>query len=1256
MRLNCLGGFELRNRAGERIDIPAKKTKALLAFLALADGRPESRDKLAALLWEDAAAAQGRHSLRQALADLRKALGTDLLQTAADAVTVTPGTLTMDAEEFQRAARCTDQDDLEHAVELYRGEFLEGLAIPGEAFEDWLMAQREQLRELARSAMAQLLDRYRQRREPRRAIELARRLLGLDPLQESVHRDLMALYLEQRQFSAALKQYRSCAAVLAAELGVEPEPATRDLQQRIKQVRQHVAPEATRREAPAETGSGDEVSPPELRHIVVLCATLPDEAGGDPESRHERMLRLRETAAGATARHRGEIIQQLEGAVLVAFGLTATRSTDSQHALGAARDLVENLPLGVGLASGPVIIGAEGPPTGEVLAEVRSLATRAGPGGILLARALHDALAPTVESEPVAEPAGAFRFRALRRDPATAAATELVGRQGECRLFVSALESCRETGGGQSFLLRGEAGIGKTRLVEEFTDLARSRGFAAHKVWLLDFGGGDPLAELITSLLQTQAQEPRARMDILQRALDEAWVSAEREYWLRDLLGLLTTAQRHALFGTLDNAARERGYAELVTELLVSLSTRQPQLLVFEDLHWGGPDLLALLARLAEAVMSCTVLLLMTTRVEGEPLDPAWRGAMAGASLTTLDLGPLRAPESLALAQLIAPVPPPGLAELVRRAGGNPLFLEQLLRAAGGASARLPDTVQSIVSMRLDGLAPADRAAVQAAAVLGQRFQPEALAHLLAVETVDCTDLLARRLIRKEGSDLVFCHALIAEGAYLTLLRSRRQALHRLAADWHRQRDRVRYAEHLDRAGDAAPAAVAYAEAAAEQLEQYRLERALPLLQRARELHPDAPERMSLACRAGEVLRELGRTEESIAVFQGILQDTAAPTDARAWLGLAAGLSVCDRRDEALDALARAQAAAAASGDSAALARTHYQRGNVYFPTGRLEECLQEHTRALDYARQSGSHVLQARALSGLGDAHYLRGRMARAGQHFQACVDLCRQHRLMGIESVNLMMLGVTRYYHNDLDGAAADVEGALAIAARTGNKRDESLARNVLGLLATTRAQWHEALQQSQRSIELARAVGSLRFVAEETGNVALAQAQLGNYPLAERLIAEAYELSLRSGPGYSGAWNLGIWALVARDRQRRDWALAEGEKLLQQDAVSHSYLHFCEFAMEACIELEDTARLRHYADLLAAYTRDEPLPRMDYVIERGRVLAALLDGDQDLELARRLDGLIRATLQVGCRFALPALEQAYLRLAPALAEELP
>jgi DNA-binding SARP family transcriptional activator len=226
-----LGGFQARLDTGQVLDMRARKAHALLAYLALPAGRAHSRDALAALLWGEESQTHARHRLRQALMVLRRVLepvqGT--LRIEADSVWLDPSGVDVDVAVFERLVEEGKPEALKEAGERYQGNLLEGIAVQAPAFEEWLLGERERLRELAIETLAKLIVHHRSINALEPAIQSAVHLLALDPLQEAVHRVLMRLYAEAGRQGAAMRQYQLCRDIMRRELGAEPERETREL-------------------------------------------------------------------------------------------------------------------------------------------------------------------------------------------------------------------------------------------------------------------------------------------------------------------------------------------------------------------------------------------------------------------------------------------------------------------------------------------------------------------------------------------------------------------------------------------------------------------------------------------------------------------------------------------------------------------------------------------------------------------------------------------------------------------------------------------------------------------------------------------------------------------------------------------------------------------------------------------------------------------------------------------------------------------
>ena len=217
-----------------RCPFAIKKSQALLAYLAVPLGQAHPRDKIAALLWGDMREAQARAGVRQTLFTLRKLLGDpDPLRLVGETVALDPLLVEADVAAFEQRVARGHQEALEEAAALYGGDFLEGLTLQEAAFEEWLMAERVRLRELALEGLARLLALQRDSGALDEALQTALRLVALDPLQEPVHRTLMRLYAQLGRRGAALRQYQLCVAALQRELRTEPDEETRALYQAI---------------------------------------------------------------------------------------------------------------------------------------------------------------------------------------------------------------------------------------------------------------------------------------------------------------------------------------------------------------------------------------------------------------------------------------------------------------------------------------------------------------------------------------------------------------------------------------------------------------------------------------------------------------------------------------------------------------------------------------------------------------------------------------------------------------------------------------------------------------------------------------------------------------------------------------------------------------------------------------------------------------------------------------------------------------
>lgn len=244
LQINCLGRLSLLSRQGP--DLPARpfllpatlKAQSLLAYLIAHRGASHTRDHLAELFWGDRPERNARRSLTTALWQIRRCLpdGEFLLSSAADVQFNSQSAFWLDVAVFEALVHAYSRashpssariSTLEQAVEMYRGDFLDGF------YDDWVLSERYPLESLHHDALAQLTAAYEALGAHEASLATALRLLDHDPLREDAHRAALRAYCRLGQRHAALEHYMRCEKVLAEELGVEPADETVALRQAI---------------------------------------------------------------------------------------------------------------------------------------------------------------------------------------------------------------------------------------------------------------------------------------------------------------------------------------------------------------------------------------------------------------------------------------------------------------------------------------------------------------------------------------------------------------------------------------------------------------------------------------------------------------------------------------------------------------------------------------------------------------------------------------------------------------------------------------------------------------------------------------------------------------------------------------------------------------------------------------------------------------------------------------------------------------
>jgi DNA-binding SARP family transcriptional activator len=916
MEFRILGPLEVRE--GDRVLLfPGARQRALLSILLLRANESLPATRLIELLWGDRAPKSAAKGLQGHISELRKVLGKSCVVTRPPgyALRVQPGELDLDRfEKLTAEARELPPQDalsrLQEALALWRGQPL------GE-----FVAER-----FAASEILRLEEMHLEAVEQRIEVELAlgrhggllgelEALVREHPSREQLRAQLMlALYRAGRQVDA-LSAYQDARRVLVEELGLEPGRTLKDLEQAIlrhdpaldAEVRAPARPPRPAVETAAAAAPQPAVHERKLATVLFVDLVGSTRLGEQDPERTRVLLERYYDAVADEIEDAGGTVEKFAGdAVLAAFGAPAAQEDHAERALHAAlavRSRCDSLfgsaiALHIGVNTGEVVVGRAREGSSFVTGDAVNVAARleqiATPGEILVgertAAAAQGAFEfgppTTVPAKGKADGVGCRRLvRALalvRPRGVAGFRRAFVGRERELELLQATYRRAVDGREPHLVTIAGEAGVGKTRLVDALWQLLarQSPEPVRHAGRCLPYGRGvtyRPLADVLKGHLGTSAEDSEA---ILRAGLGERQILAVT-------LGLEPPSELHPL------AVRESLHAAWV-DFVEELVSVRPAVVFVEDLHWGEEPLLDLLDRLRREVAG-PLLLVTTARPELMNRHPDW--SAGGRNTTQLWLEPLstRDAEQM-LEQLLETDVPERLRRLVLdRAEGNPFFVEELLatftdrgllkRENGGwtmleppGDFAIPDTVQSVLAARIDLLDEPAKTALQAAAVVGRVFWAGPVGELTGIPDIDWRTLEDRDFVRGRHAstltgerEFAFKHALTREVAYASLPKARRARLHAAFAAWLERLGESRddyapllahhYAEAV-RPEDVDLAWAADAQARLEPLRakarswlrraaelarsRYAVDEQLSLLRKALELEPDLQKRVSL--------------------------------------------------------------------------------------------------------------------------------------------------------------------------------------------------------------------------------------------------------------------------------------------------------------------------------------------------------------------------------------------------------------------------
>ncbi len=1183
--LQLLGTTRLLLPGGVDATPKPPKARALLGYLAM---HPEGarRDRIASLLWGDVPVSQARTSLRQSLSSLRRALGPEHgagLFADRDRVSLVLGDLQVDARQLMAVDVEASLPELRRALSLYRGALLEGLCAEEAAFETWRIGEQQRVRRALDALTEAAVARCRDAGDEEGALRLALDLINADWTRESAQRLVLEGYARTGQLTAARAHYRRFRAQLSASHGLTPSAATLAVVRDLARLEEEGASSDDASQAPS--------SEPRRRMLTVVFVRAIASAS-DPESNH-RFLQEVWARAEAIAREggAGECHPEADG-LLCLWGAERATGEQADSAMQAAREIARAFDGGarvsLGVASGWVVPAPKlRPPfVGAPISGARGLASSASAGEV-------------VECDET---------RAMRR--ATTPKVRLVGRDLESAqieaCFARALGSRR----GAYLVVEGEAGIGKTRLVEEAlarADTLEMKRIALHVAHSGE-GDQDDLARALARALDALGET-----DALELCGDERAPS------MRVLLDRGATQTDLAAVQAMDEDARERTRRELLLDLLHDAASSGPLAILIEDIHWASADELDGISSALDACRRLPLVVLATVRSEDEPESRAWQKTAYRSGVVRLQLGPLPPEEALDLAREFGASE--GAADLASRSGGNPLFIEQLIGRDADELAQIPPTVRALVIARLDRLARQERQAVELAAVVGQRMARATGLALLRSEALD--KLVDGGWLRVDGTDLRFSHALVRDAAYEAIHRDRRRSLHRDVAAYYRTNDLARCAEHLAHAG-AEEAAEVFLLSAHAELERARTEAALASVMRGLALCDAGPVRARLARLAGDLHRRAGQVERALELFGEAESADAAETRLGALLGAAETLNTLERTNDAFARLERASAILDARPDELWRARIATLRGNFLFPSGDYAACAAAHAEALELARRAGSASAEARALSGLADAEYMRANLDRAAALFTEVAALSAKAGASSPELMARTMRGLLSNFLFRFAEAQRDLDWAIARAEELGDVRAEVVARSGAYFLHMARGDFERAHEEAERSVAGAQQIGGKRFEVCGFAYLARAKAMLGRREEGHRALRDAVERCAGAAEDFWKPACLAILASTAEDPRERRTFLEDAAAGRSRRCPVHTQIGFFTAALDTLLQDEAWEAAERLADECVAYAEAAPFAQATHIAARAKLCVALGRGERSSELAAASEAL--------------------------------
>jgi class 3 adenylate cyclase/tetratricopeptide (TPR) repeat protein len=963
----------------------------------------------------------------------------------------------------------------------------------------------------------------------------------------------------------------------------------------------------------------------------------------DPEDVEAILRPYHERLRSELERFGGTVEKFIGDAVMALFGAPVAHEDDPERAVRAAlairdwaRDAGEvRVRVGVNTGEALINLGArpesgEGMAAGDVVSTAARLQAAAPVNGILVGettyRATREAIdyrdAEAVEAKGKTVPVRVWEAAAARSrvtSEVVSASSLLVGRERELAVLSELLVRVREESSAQLVTLVGVPGIGKSRLVYELMQVVEHAGVLTY--WRLGrslpYGEAVPLwglAEIVKAQAGILESDDAEEVGTKLRSAVERVVSDPRERsWvelqLRPLVGI---AAAHELAGA---DRRSEAFAAW-RRFFEGMAEDRPTVLVFEDLHWADDELLDFVDHLVEWAGAVPILIVCTSRPELLERRPAWGGGKLNA--TTLSLAPLSEADTCRLfaGLLERPlVPAETQADLLARAGGNPLYAEQyarmLLEESGTADMPIPETVQGVIAARLDRLPREEKALLQDAAVLGKVFW---LGGVVDGRSRGNAEAALHALVRKgfvqrartssvaDESEYTFLHILVRDVAYGQIPRGERAEKHRRAAEW---------IESLGRPDD-------YAETLA-----YHYLSALELARSSGQPTEELVERARVALReAGDRATALNAFDAAARSYGSALELWPADDRERPRLLLSHGTALAFGQEAGESELEQAARALAAIEDRENGAQAEILLADAAWRAGQRDRAYAHLERAVDLVDDAPSSPAKATVLSEVSRYHMLADRADQAIQVGREALEMAAEFGLEEVRAHALNNIGASRVNLGDT-GGIRDLERSIEISDGLGSPESLRGYNNLfsnqvsIGDLGGAAAAVRAGLLVAQR---FGNAGASARWLRFERVHVAYWE---GHWDQAASLIDETLS---EVGHGHA----LSRYALEMRGRIRlaRDdvsGALADAEASLELGRRAkdpQTLFPALSFSALASLEAAKPSDANRLADeLLALQPVDHAIPHhISPLFDLASVLASLGRSNDLLEATTR------------------------------------